>query len=346
MPSTVTVSRVKDGAKSGVDAIAEFSRTGATTDPLTVYYTITGTATADTNFVALPGQVTIAAGHSTAQVHAVPIEDDLADSGFTVILTVIDDGMNGYDIASPSGITTLKLIDSTAATFTLNSVAGSIRYDVPWSSVDPAQATQSLSLSNFAITVAGETLTPANSSFTTSPTAQFAYGVFTGVTFAIDTSSQMGYAYSSVSMSGFTISGIDAITTVTVNASAVNYGSGTLSFTNATNNVAIWKAEITLTYIDDDFNVTSFTYAQVFNNNTTATAMALAFQAELTADGVATIRDGDLLVIKGVDGEHLVSIEYKTYTWNATTSQWVYANGLNSPVKMAQATITTVSINP
>src|SRR4029079_17333319 len=76
-----------------------------------------------------------------------------------------------------------------------------LSYDIPWESVDPDQASQSLSVSNFTLNIAGQNLTEASASFTTLPTAEFAYGEFKGLTFAIDTSGISGFPYTSMSMS-------------------------------------------------------------------------------------------------------------------------------------------------
>jgi acetyl esterase/lipase len=55
---------------------------------LTVTYTVSGTATAGDDYVALPGSVTIPAGQSSADVVLTPVDDDVLETAETVILTL------------------------------------------------------------------------------------------------------------------------------------------------------------------------------------------------------------------------------------------------------------------
>lgn len=94
----------------------------------------------------------------------------------------------------------------TQATFTLDDgTAGAVSYDIPWGSVDPTQASQSLSLSNFNLNIAGQNLSEATATFTTLPTVQFANGVLTGITFAVNTAGLANFPYTSLSMTGLNV---------------------------------------------------------------------------------------------------------------------------------------------
>ena len=64
----VTVSAAQANEAGPTDAQFTVSRTGDTSAPVTVRYTVAGTALAGTDYVALPGAVTIEAGSSTAIV--------------------------------------------------------------------------------------------------------------------------------------------------------------------------------------------------------------------------------------------------------------------------------------
>jgi hypothetical protein len=90
-------------------------------------------------------------------------------------------------------------------------------YDVPWDAINPTLANQTVSLSNFALNIAGQNLIPATATFTTSPTAQFEYGEFVGLTFAINTAAIAGFPYTAVSAAGSTVTasrvGLPALTT-------------------------------------------------------------------------------------------------------------------------------------
>jgi acetyl esterase/lipase len=55
---------------------------------LMVTYTVSGTATAGDDYVALPGSVTIPAGQASAQVEVIPIDDDFLETAEMVIVTL------------------------------------------------------------------------------------------------------------------------------------------------------------------------------------------------------------------------------------------------------------------
>ena len=67
------------------------SRTGDTADALAVNYTESGTATAGVDYVGLSGNVTIAAGQTSATVDVDPLDDSLVEDDEFVILTLSAD---------------------------------------------------------------------------------------------------------------------------------------------------------------------------------------------------------------------------------------------------------------
>jgi hypothetical protein len=79
------------------------TRTGSTASALTVVYAVGGTAAAGEDYFALPGNVTIPAGSSTATVTVRPIDDTFMEWPQTVILTLAPSG--SYSIGSPSNAT-------------------------------------------------------------------------------------------------------------------------------------------------------------------------------------------------------------------------------------------------
>jgi len=90
-----------NGAEEGNDTGAfTVSRTGDTTDTLTVFYTVSGTATEGADFAALSGSVTIAAGSASALVTVTPIDDDEIEGSETVQLVLSADA--AYVTGSPS----------------------------------------------------------------------------------------------------------------------------------------------------------------------------------------------------------------------------------------------------
>jgi hypothetical protein len=64
-------------------------RTGPTNQPLTVYYSIDGSASNGTDYVTLPGNITIAAGRRSARIEVIPIEDSIPERIETVVLTLL-----------------------------------------------------------------------------------------------------------------------------------------------------------------------------------------------------------------------------------------------------------------
>ncbi|MDB9426277.1 Calx-beta domain-containing protein [Microcystis aeruginosa CS-564/01] len=88
-----------------------FTRTGSTTNPLTVNYTVGGTATFNTDYTqssaasytATTGTVTFAAGSSTATVAIDPTADTTVESDETVILTLATG--TGYTVGTPNAAT-------------------------------------------------------------------------------------------------------------------------------------------------------------------------------------------------------------------------------------------------
>ncbi len=94
-----------------------FTRTGATTSPLTVGYQVGGTATlttdyvqtGSTSFTATTGTVTFAAGASTATVTFSPVADTVIEPDETIILTLTNG--TGYAVGTSTAVTGTILND-------------------------------------------------------------------------------------------------------------------------------------------------------------------------------------------------------------------------------------------
>ncbi|MFN5892207.1 MAG: sodium:calcium exchanger, partial [Dolichospermum sp.] len=99
-----------------------FTRTGATTNPLTVSYSITGTANSSDYTGATPGTgktITFAAGSSTAILIIDPTEDSTVESDETVALTLASG--TGYTVGTTTAVTgTITNDDSTNPIFNYN----------------------------------------------------------------------------------------------------------------------------------------------------------------------------------------------------------------------------------
>jgi C1A family cysteine protease len=75
-------------------------RTGSASLPVTVYYSIGGTATSGVDYKALPGKVTIGAGLGYKAVKVLPIDDNKKEPNETVILTIKPNP--AYIVGTPS----------------------------------------------------------------------------------------------------------------------------------------------------------------------------------------------------------------------------------------------------
>lgn len=84
------------------------TRTGDTGAPLTLAYVIGGSALHGTDYLALPGEVTIPAGQSSADILIVPIDDDHGEPAQTVVLQLRNDPR--YVLADPP-LATVTILD-------------------------------------------------------------------------------------------------------------------------------------------------------------------------------------------------------------------------------------------
>jgi hypothetical protein len=89
-----------------------FTRTGETGAALDVAYTVTGTATAGADYVALSGTLTFGIGESTATVLVTPIDDADVESDETVIVGL--DASSAYSLGTDA-VATVTIIDDDEA---------------------------------------------------------------------------------------------------------------------------------------------------------------------------------------------------------------------------------------
>lgn len=80
-------------------------------NPVTVFYTLTGTAKAGTNYVAITNSVTIAAGATSTNILLTPINDGQPDLTLTAVLTI--KGSGGYSVGFPLSATVYIADNST-----------------------------------------------------------------------------------------------------------------------------------------------------------------------------------------------------------------------------------------
>jgi hypothetical protein len=105
----VTIAATTSTATEGrINGAFTVTRAGSTTAPLSVRYTVSGTASSTTDYRALSGTVTIPAGAASAKILVVPIADTIVESGETVVVTLTSG--SGYSVGTPA-VATVKIIN-------------------------------------------------------------------------------------------------------------------------------------------------------------------------------------------------------------------------------------------
>jgi hypothetical protein len=94
-----------------VNATYTFTRSGSTTNPLTINYTLGGTATDGVDYTVINSSVIIAAGSATAELIIDPTIDNVAEPTENIQLTVL--GSSEYTVITPNPVT-INLNDSLA----------------------------------------------------------------------------------------------------------------------------------------------------------------------------------------------------------------------------------------
>ena len=76
----------------------DVTRSGDTTNALTVYYSIRGTATKGTDYATIASSLTIPAGQTTATITVTPVDDTIGEPTETVILTLLHAANSRYSV--------------------------------------------------------------------------------------------------------------------------------------------------------------------------------------------------------------------------------------------------------
>ena len=240
----VTVETVFGAFEGGLDGKIRFTRIGDLSSGLTVNFSTTGsTATSGTDYTSIGTSVNFAANSATAEVSVAAIDDNIHDAGETVNVTVTSG--TGYSIGAEDEAE-LTIRDGVDVTFTLNSYVGAIKYEIPWGSVDPTQATQSLTPTSFNLNIAGQNFAYGSANYTTAPTLLFEYGDLVGVEFALDLTGT-GSPFSSISVFNGVATGIDALTQQVFNAPISKTGPAALTLDFSTISIpATGSTKVTL----------------------------------------------------------------------------------------------------
>ena len=112
-------------AEAGSDpGSLRISRTGATTEALTISYSLAGTAATDDYNAspALSGSITLAAGQASADITITPVDDGLAEGNQTVQLTLLDAA--AYDLGTNTSAT-VTIADDDMTPTPISTIQGS-----------------------------------------------------------------------------------------------------------------------------------------------------------------------------------------------------------------------------
>lgn len=126
LPSvTVTASIASVAETSSQNGLFVITRAGVTTGELTVFFTVSGTATSGTDYLPLESTVstTIPAGWSSKTIAVDPLHDNECDGDKLVTLTLASNSL--YTVASPSSAT-VTIVDSDLPTITIESTTPTI----------------------------------------------------------------------------------------------------------------------------------------------------------------------------------------------------------------------------
>ena len=97
----------------GGPGVFTVTRQGPTTAPLTVYYTMGGSAVAGANYAALPGSVTIPAGAASATITVTPQDDGVVHASTPSASLFLLSNAN-YTATYPGGVATVFIADNDA----------------------------------------------------------------------------------------------------------------------------------------------------------------------------------------------------------------------------------------
>ena len=119
LPAVSVSSPDASAAETGPDAGTFLvARRGDTTAPLTVNYTVGGSATSGADYVSLAGTVTIPAGAPSAFVAIDPVDDSAAESAETVVITLAPSG--NYNVSGGSATVSIADNDGPTTSFSAN----------------------------------------------------------------------------------------------------------------------------------------------------------------------------------------------------------------------------------
>jgi hypothetical protein len=102
LPIISVEATVPDAHEYGLsNGLFTISRQGSNSDPLPVYFSISGSAAAGVDYEVLSNSTVIAAGQASANLPVIPLEDDLAEGDEEIVLTLTPNA--AYVLGTPAG---------------------------------------------------------------------------------------------------------------------------------------------------------------------------------------------------------------------------------------------------
>ncbi|WP_395738871.1 Calx-beta domain-containing protein [Prosthecobacter sp.] len=135
--------------ENGTPGAFTFTRTGATTNPLNVVFTISGSAVNGTDYSAISSPVTIPAGASSATLTVTPVDNTTIESMETVTVTIPTAA--GYVLTSGQTTATINILDDDTPTVNVTAT------DSIAAEVDLSQSGAIADTGTFVVTRTGDT---------------------------------------------------------------------------------------------------------------------------------------------------------------------------------------------
>jgi subtilase family serine protease len=121
-PHVTIVATTPTATEAGlVPGVFTVTRTGSTDTEMVVRYSVSGTATPGSDYVALPGTLTIPAGSATATIVVTPIDDPVVEVEETVVVSLRPDP--AYFVGSPGRATVTIVSDEIPSDLVVSALA-------------------------------------------------------------------------------------------------------------------------------------------------------------------------------------------------------------------------------
>jgi subtilisin family serine protease/subtilase family serine protease len=120
-PVSVTASTPQAAEAGPANGVFTVSRPEPGGSPLTVHYTLTGTADAGSDYEPLSGSVTIDADASSATIVVTPVDDEFSEADESLVLTLVAD--EAYTLGSPISATVTIVSDDLPPDLIVTSMA-------------------------------------------------------------------------------------------------------------------------------------------------------------------------------------------------------------------------------